>query len=197
MITYDTIILVSWAAFLLVWGVSAFFVKRDVRGGGYAAVWQRYWLLRLAAAALIIIAVRLGRRTGASGMVFLLRGIFTSPPALGWADAAFTAIGIGFAIWARVYLGRNWSPRPAIKEHHEFVTTGPYAYVRHPIYAGIMLAALGSALTSSIFGMGMFILISTMFAVRINKEEQIMRELFPEQYPAYQKRTKRLVPFVW
>ena len=65
------------------------------------------------------------------------------------------------------------------------------------IYAGIMLAALGTALTSSIFGIGMFISISITFALRLNKEEQIMRELFPEHYPAYQKRTKRLVPFVW
>ena len=197
MITYDTIILVSWAAFLLVWGVSAFFVKQDVRGGGYAAAWQRYWVLRLAAAALIVIlAVRLGRRASSSGTV-ISPGIITPPPALGWAGAALTAIGIGFAIWARVNLGRNWSPRPAVKEHHEFVTTGPYAYVRHPIYTGMMLAALGTALTGNIIGIGMFVVISITFALRINKEEKIMLELFPKQYPEYQKRTKRLVPFVW
>jgi protein-S-isoprenylcysteine O-methyltransferase Ste14 len=198
MITYDTIILLSWAAFLLVWGVTAFFVKRDVRGGGYAAVWQRFWVLRLAVAALIIIlAVRLGRRAGSSGAVSFLHSIFTLPPALGWAAAACTAIGIGFAIWGRISLGRNWSPRPAVKEQHEFVTTGPYAYVRHPIYAGMMLAALGTALTGTIFAIGMFVVISFMFAWRIDKEEKIMLELFPKQYPEYQKRTKRLVPFVW
>ena len=193
MITYDTIIIVSWAAFLLVWGVSAFFVKQDVRGGG----WQRYWILRLVAAAIIIFAaVRLGR-AGFSGIIFLSRNIFMPPLALDWAGAAFTAIGIGFAIWARVNLGRNWSSRPAVKEHHEFVMSGPYAYVRHPIYTGIMLAALGSALIGTIIGIGMFVLISTMFALRMNKEEKIMLELFPAQYPEYQKHTKRLVPFVW
>jgi protein-S-isoprenylcysteine O-methyltransferase Ste14 len=197
MITYDSIILLSWAAFLLVWGISAFFVKRDVRGGSYAAIWQRYWVLRLGVAALIVIlAARLARRIGSSGVVFF-RGIFTPPPALGWAAAAFTAIGIGFAIWARVYLGRNWSPRPAMKEHHELVTTGPYAYVRHPIYTGVMLAALGTALMGTIFGIGMFVIISINFALRIGKEEKIMLELFPNQYPEYRKRTKRLVPFVW
>ncbi len=198
MIIYDTIILVSWAAFLLVWGVSAFFVKRDVRGGGYAAMWQRYWVLRLVVAAVIIIlAVRLGRRPGFPGAAFISHSIFASSPALGWTDAAFTAIGIGFAIWARVNLGRNWSPRPAVKEHHEFVTTGPYTYVRHPIYTGIMLAALGATLTGNIIGIGMFLVISIMFALRIDKEEKIMLELFPRQYPEYQKHTKRLVPFVW
>jgi len=198
MITYDNIILVSWAAFLLVWGISALFVKQDVRGGGYAAEWQRYWGLRLAAAAIIIfVAVRLGRRAGSSGAALFSHGIFTPPPALGWAGAALTAIGIGFAIWARVNLGRNWSSRPAVKEHHEFVMTGPYAYVRHPIYSGIMLAALGTAFTSSVIGIGLFVFISITFALRMNKEEKIMLELFPDQYPEYQKHTRRLVPFIW
>jgi len=198
MITYDNIILVSWAAFLLVWGISALFVKQDVRGGGYAAEWQRYWGLRLAAAAIIIfVAVRLGRRAGSSGAALFSHGIFTPPPALGCAGAARTALGIGFAVWARVNLGRNWSARPAVKEHHEFLMTGPYAYVRHPIYSGIMLAALGTAFTSSVIGIGLFVFISITFALRMNKEEKIMLELFPDQYPEYQKHTRRLVPFIW
>lgn len=197
MIIYDSIIFLSWAAFLLVWGVTALFVKRDVRGGGYATAWQRLWMLRIAVAVLIVIlAMRLARRGGSSGAVFF-RSIFTPPPALGWAAAVFTAIGIGFAIWARVYLGRNWSPWPAVKEHHELVTTGPYAYVRHPIYTGIMLAALGTALLGTIFGIVMFIGISISFALRIGKEEKLMLELFPRHYPEYQKRTKRLVPLLW
>ena len=197
MTIYDSIILLSWAAFLLVWGVTALFVKRDVHGGGYAAIWLRFWVLRLAVAALIVfVAARLARRAGSSGAVFF-RGIFTPPPALGWAAAALTAIGIGFAIWARLYIGRNWSPRPAVKEHHELVTTGPYAYVRHPIYTGILLATLGSALLGTLFGIVMFIVLAITFALRIGKEEQLMLELFPRHYPEYQKHTKRLVPFVW
>ena len=194
MITYDTIIVLSWVAFLLVWGVSAFFVKRDVRGGG----WQRFWVVRLAAAAIVIVvAVRLRRSTRSPGAVLFAHPLFTPPPALGWIDALLTAIGIGVAIWARLTLGRNWSSHPAMKEQHELVTIGPYAYVRHPIYAGIMLAALGVALTGMLFGIGMFVIISIMFAWRISKEEQIMLDLFPSHYPAYQKHTKRLVPFVW
>ena len=194
MMSYETIIFVSWAAFLLVWGVSAFFVKRDVRGGG----WQRFWVLRVAAAAIIIFAaVRLGRSTGYPAAVFFSHPLFTPTLILGWIGALLTAIGISFAIWARVNLGRNWSSRPAMKEQHELVTTGPYAYVRHPIYTGILLAALGTAIMSSIFGIGMLIFISIFFALRINKEEKIMLELFPNRYPEYQKHTKRLLPFVW
>jgi protein-S-isoprenylcysteine O-methyltransferase Ste14 len=160
-------------------------------------MWQRYWVLRFAAAAIIIFAaIRLGR-TGSLGAALFRHGIFTPPLALGWISAALTAIGIGFAIWARANLGRNWSSRPAVKEHHELVTTGPYAYVRHPIYSGILLAALGTALISSIFGVGMFIFVSIAFALRMHKEERIMLELFPEQYPEYQRHTKHLVPFIW
>src|SRR6476660_8702986 len=98
MLTYDTIIFVSWAAFLLVWGISAFFVKQDVRGG-----WQRFWVMRLAAAAIIIFAaVRLGRRAGFPAAVLFSRPLFTPTLILGWAGALLTAIGTGFAIWARV-----------------------------------------------------------------------------------------------
>ena len=197
MITYDTIIFVSWAAFLLVWGISAFFVKQDVRGGGWQRFWV-FWVLRLAAAAIIIFAaVRLGRRASFPAAVFFSHPLFTPTLILGWAGALLTAIGIGFAIWARVNLGRNWSSRPTVKEQHELVTTGPYAYVRHPIYSGIMLAALGTALVTSIFGIVMLVFISITFALRMNKEEKIMLELFPDQYPEYQKHTKRLVPFIW
>jgi protein-S-isoprenylcysteine O-methyltransferase Ste14 len=194
MITYTTIILVSWVSFFLVWGVSALFVKPDVRSGGAAALWQRYWLLRLFAAVLIVI---LARRSGSSGAVFVFNVIYTTSPTLGWAGAAVTAIGIGFAMWARLTLGRNWSPRPAAKEQHEFVMRGPYAYVRHPIYSGIMLAALGTALLGSILGIVVFVVTTITLAWRMDKEERIMLELFPGQYPAYQQRTKRLVPFVW
>jgi protein-S-isoprenylcysteine O-methyltransferase len=102
--------------------------------------------------------------------VLFSHGIFTPPLALGWVGAVLTAVGIGFAVWARVSLGRNWISQPAVKEHHELVTTGPYTYVRHPIYAGIMLAALGTALTSSIFGVAMFIFISITFALRLNNK---------------------------
>jgi protein-S-isoprenylcysteine O-methyltransferase Ste14 len=194
MITYTTIILMSWVSFLLVWGVSALFVKPDVRGRDSAPLWQRYWLLRLLVAVLIVILVR---RAGASGAVFVFSSIFTAPAVLGWAGAAVTAIGIGFAMWARFTLRRNWSPSPAAKEQHEFVMTGPYAYVRHPIYTGIMLAALGTALLGSILGIVVFVVVTITLVWRMDKEEQIMLELFPRQYPAYQQRTKRLVPFVW
>ncbi len=199
MITYETIILGCWAAFLIVWVVSAFNVKRDIRGG-YGNVWRKFWLVRvLVAIALVFIAVRMG--TGTTHIAYFdlvfSRNIFLQSSILGWIAATISVIGVGVAVWARVHLGRNWSPRPAVKEQHELVTSGPYAYVRHPIYTGLILMAFGTALTGSIWGIGVLVAASLVFISRIGREEKIMRELFPNEYPEYRKRTKRLVPFVW
>jgi protein-S-isoprenylcysteine O-methyltransferase Ste14 len=200
MITYATVILGCWAAFLLVWAVSAFNTKRDTRRG-YGNFWQQFWVLRLAAAVVLLLFVAVRIATGKAhftnfGLIFL-RGIFPQSTVLDWAAAAFSVIGVGFAIWARVHLGRNWSSRPAVKENPELVTTGPYAYVRHPIYTGLILMAFGTALTGSIWGIGVFMIASLTLILRIGKEEKIMLELFPDAYPMYQVRTKKLIPWVW
>jgi protein-S-isoprenylcysteine O-methyltransferase Ste14 len=200
MITYRSIILWSWAAFLLVWGLFSVNVKRDVRGLGYASTLWRYWALRVAVAVLIVVvAVRLAARGGPADANFFSSrtAVFAPPPVINWIAAALTVIGIAFAIWARVCLGRNWSPRPAVKEQPELVTSGPYAYVRHPIYSGVMLAALGAALTGYLFGIVSFAFVCVIFLSRIRQEETIMRSLFPHDYPEYQTRTKKLIPFVW
>lgn len=197
MISYDTVILISWAAFLIVWAVAAFNVKRDVQGGGFPALWSRYLFLRLIALAfLVFIASRIFSGNAHYASPFS-RLWFTPSPAIGWVGALLTAGGIAFAMWARVHLGRNWSSHPTMKENHELVTSGPYAYVRHPIYTGIILAALGYALVGSVVGAIGFVFALIVFGLRIGREEKIMLGLFPDQYPGYQARTKRLVPFLW
>ncbi len=196
MIAADRVMLVSWAVFLLVWLGLSFFVKRDVRGGRSARAYQA----RVVVLAIIIFIVvtRSAHRDRSGADIFSNRySLFVPSLTLMWVGAAFTAIGIAVAIWARLYIGRNWSPRPAIKEEHELVTGGPYAFVRHPIYSGIVLAALGTALTGTIFGAILFMFAAVLFVTRIGKEERIMLELFPGAYPSYQSQTKRLIPFIW
>ncbi len=63
-----------------------------------------------------------------------------------WTGVGLVAIGLGFAAWARLHLGRLWSGRVTLKEHHQIIRTGPYAFVRHPIYTGLVLALVGTAL---------------------------------------------------
>ena len=188
MITYTSIIIFSWAILMIVWFVLAFNVKRDI-SGGYSSAWKQNLLYIVGAALIIVAVVRIGNG--------ILTTIIAPPIALGWIGALLTVSGITFAIWARSSLGRNWSAQLKVKENHELVTTGPYAYVRHPLYTGVILAAFGTMLTGMIFGIGVFIVACIIVPSRIKKEESDMFELFPNEYPIYQKRTKRLIPFVW
>ncbi len=194
MFTYSLVILLCWIAFLLVWGIGTLNVKPDITGTRFES-FARYWLMRLRIGVLLVV-VFLAFVSGRAP-TFLARRVFAPPEMVGWIAAVLVVLGVAIAIWARVYLGRNWSSRPEVKAGHELVTTGPYAYVRHPIYAGMLLAGLGSALTGNILGIGPFILICLIFGPRIRQEEEIMLEFFPNEYPAYQARTKRLVPGVW
>lgn len=200
MTTYGTVIVGCWVIYLLVWAVSAFNVKRDIRGGS-GNIRQQFWVVRLVAAAIVLLFVAVRIATGTAhftnSRLIFTRVIFPQSRVLDWTAAALSVIGVGFAIWARVHLGRNWSPRPAVKENHELVTTGPYAYVRHPIYTGLILMAFGTALTGSIWGLGVFIVAVLFYVSRIGREEKIMLELFPDAYPMYQARTKKLIPWVW
>ena len=119
-------------------------------------------------------------------------------------DAIWTALqiaapllGIGLAVWARVHLDRNWGMPMSRKQNPELVTTGPYAFVRHPIYTGIILAMFGSMIGESPFWVLPLILSGTYFVFSARREEAFMDAQFPERYRAYMKRTKMLLPFVF
>jgi protein-S-isoprenylcysteine O-methyltransferase Ste14 len=128
--------------------------------------------------------------------------------ALGWAyfvpsEAAkafglvLAAAGVTLAIWARRYLGTNWSGVPSLKKGHELVTTGPYSAVRHPIYTGILLGMAGSTLVLGTVGsIGALVLAALVVAVRIRQEEGLMVSQFGEAYEDYQKKTKSIVPWL-
>ena len=77
---------------------------------------------------------------------FLQRDIFPPQPWMGWLGIAITVLGFALTLWARSILGSNWSGTVTIKVDHELIRTGPYRYVRHPIYTGIIVALVGTAL---------------------------------------------------
>src|SRR5262249_2426215 len=120
----------------------------------------------------------------------------TASPAV--VAAAVTAAGLSVALWARVVLGRNWSGAIVLKEHHELIDRGPYAFVRHPIYTGVLLMVLGT-ITFSGTRAGV-ILFATMVAgliVKARREERLLTKRFPAVYPLYRARVRaRLIPFV-
>ena len=183
MYNYGYVIVASWLVLMAVWVLGAFTAKRDVSSGSRIV----RWLWQLLLLGLLVFALT----RNLQGDAFVLeRAFFHFGLAVSWVGALLTVIGVAFAIWGRYDLGRDWGIHP--KEDHKLVTSGPYAYVRHPIYAGAMLALFGSALTGSIVAIVLFV-ISIFFCLRrIDKEERTMLSLFPGQYPAYQARTKRL-----
>ncbi|SRR6266496_4708676 len=106
-----------------------------------------------------------------------------------------TAAGIAFAIWARFYLGQNWSSVVSVKVGHELIRTGPYAWVRHPIYSGLLLALFGTALArDKAIGMIALPLFWLGFWIKSRFEEQFMRKTFGQEYEEYSSSTGALVP---
>jgi protein-S-isoprenylcysteine O-methyltransferase Ste14 len=110
---------------------------------------------------------------------------------------ALTALGIGFTVWARVHIGRNWSARVVIKEQHELVRSGPYALVRHPIYTGLLLAIAGTALVTGEWRGVLALALATVgFFVKAKREENILSREFGEDFELYRQQTGMLLPKV-
>lgn len=108
---------------------------------------------------------------------------------------ALTVLGVAFAVWARVYLGANWSGSVQVKVGHELIRGGPYAWVRHPIYTGILTALLGTAMVQGeVRGIFAFLVTLAGFWVKLGIEEQMMRKTFGAEYEEYAQRTGALVP---
>ncbi|MBV9073163.1 MAG: isoprenylcysteine carboxylmethyltransferase family protein [Acidobacteria bacterium] len=106
-----------------------------------------------------------------------------------------TAVGIGFAIWARIYIGENWSGTVTVKVDHELIRTGPYALVRHPIYSGLLLATLGTGIVrGQVRGLLAVPILWFGFWLKTRIEERFMRKTFGHQYDEYSRTTGALVP---
>ncbi len=109
-----------------------------------------------------------------------------------------TLVGLLIMIWARKTLDRNWSANIVLKENHELITSGPYAYVRHPIYTGLSLMILGvvlyiNTLASIIF----FILFFFGAYFKAKKEERLLISHFSDRYLEYMKKVKALIPYIF
>jgi len=111
--------------------------------------------------------------------------------------AALTIAGVAFAIWARVWIAGNWSSDVTLKRDHELIVDGPYAFVRHPIYTGILVALIGTALAVGEWrGALAVVLACGAFWRKLTIEEAVMRRQFGETYARYAARVPALVPFV-
>lgn len=186
---YECLFPAMWLAYILYWRLLARDVKSTERLEPSSSRWTRLALFLCASALLAIPHVRpafLNQR-------FLPSGLWTF-----WLGAAVSASGFLLSIWARRYLGKNWSQAVTLKKDHELIITGPYSLVRHPIYTGLLLAFLGSAIARAEWR-GLFALALIFIALlrKLTLEEKWMREHFGDSYEAYSRRVRALIPFLF
>ena len=104
-------------------------------------------------------------------------------PAISVFGVLLCVAGIAFLVRGRHHLGRNWSQTVAIKEEHELVSSGPYRYVRHPMYTGGLVACIGSAIAAGGAWMFVLLILGTFFLWRVGAEDKLMAQQFPNEYP--------------
>ena len=186
---FSWVTLACWAVFLGYWLLRG----REAAG----AVQQRgstlVRLMKIAVTGLFVFA--LYKPTLFRG--FLGARLLPDSVVVGVAGALVCAAGVACAIWARRTLGRNWSDFVVIKKEHALVQTGPYRWVRHPIYAGGFAAILGSAVTVGEVRSALavvFVFLALLSKAR--SEERLLASAFPQDFPAYKQRTKALIPFI-
>jgi protein-S-isoprenylcysteine O-methyltransferase Ste14 len=179
----------AWITVAVVWLAGMFVNKQTVKR---QSIWSR--LLEMLPLLLGVILLR-----GDYSLALWATTRFV-PDTFGWecVGAALTVAGLAVAIWARFYLGRNWSGTVTVKKDHQFIRSGPYSVVRHPIYSGFLLAILGTAIyVGQIRGLIALALVLVAWKIKSRREESFMESEFGEQYVQYEHEVKGLVPFVW
>lgn len=177
-----------WGAWAVYWFVSARHVKQTRREESPLS--RAGHLVPLGIAAWMLWAPALPQH-------FLEARFLPDVPATYWTGVVVTALGLLFAIWARNVLGRNWSGTVTLKQDHELIRSGPYRYVRHPIYTGLLLAFAGSAIARGEWR-GLLALAIALAALwrKLKLEEQWMIETFGDAYLRYRAEVRALIPFV-
>jgi protein-S-isoprenylcysteine O-methyltransferase Ste14 len=184
------LILFCWIGFALVWAIWAAGAKRSLNGG---RAW-RPWAARLVL--IVLIAAILHQRVLRADMGGV-NSMFTSRSwEAGSIGLVLVTAGLGLAIWARVHIGRNWGLPMSRKADPELVVSGPYGVIRHPIYAWVLLAQLGSAIGVTIFWALPLAIFSAYFIRCARREEVMLRAQFPQAYAEYASRTWMILPFV-
>ena len=176
----EIVIGVGWLVFWVYWLAAAMSAKQGTGG-----------LRRLPMSVRIILLVVVVARLAAGNSLHT-----RSDLALAVVGTVVFAGGLLLAVWARIHLGRNWGMPMSQKDEPELVTDGPYRFVRHPIYTGILLGLVGTALSTTLYLLIACLLAGAYFIYSARVEEQNLIRTFPRQYPNYRARTKMLIPFV-
>lgn len=185
-------IVALWVAFVIYWGVTAVSLTRAL-GRSVAHRRRGITLFHAALIAVILILFELVRHS--HRLRELHFAAFRSVP-LAVAGAILATAGALLAFSARATIGRNWATPATERTDTELVTTGPYRFVRHPIYGGMLVMIVGTEIGLSPLWLPIAIVAAIYFVVSARAEERHMMQRFPDSYPAYRARTRMLLPFL-
>lgn len=175
-----------WLAWLIYWCVAAIGAKATRRRESVASRVGHLLPMVLGVGLLLSSHVADGWLTAR----FLPRSV-----AWFWLGFILVALGLGFSIVARAWLGGNWSGTVTLKQDHKLIQRGPYRWVRHPIYTGILLALLGSVIAlgewRGVLGLALIIL-SLLHKIAV--EEVFLTQQFGDAYRRYSAEVPALVP---
>ena len=175
-----------WIAWVVYWVAMAFTTKPTVERRGFIGY-------RLVAGILIVGLVAAGRLFHVSSQSQLWQTML----ALGLVTDCIVVAGAAFTVWARITLGRNWSAEVTFKQDHELIESGPYALARHPIYTGLIVMALGTAINyGRAIGFGLLVALCGGLWWKARQEERMMSRHFPGAYAEYKTRVRAIIPFV-
>jgi protein-S-isoprenylcysteine O-methyltransferase Ste14 len=184
--TYSLAFAILWFAWIVSWTVGALWASRP-QSRPPERDERFYWALTVVGAVLLFINYRTGR----------WELVWSNPDWVEWLLVVIAALGLSFTWWARIHLGTLWSGRITRKPDHHIIDTGPYGYVRHPIYTGILVAIFATALLRpGLFGIAGAAILAWSFVVKAKLEERfLMQELGAGAYEGYRRRVPMLVPF--
>jgi len=187
---FDIALLISvvpWWIFFAYWLVSAVKVKRTVEREGAGS---RLVVLLTAGLGAVLLFASIGNP--AFRLQLLPRSLVTDV-----VGNVCSIAGICVLIWARRTIGRNWSGTITLKEDHELIQSGPYQYVRHPIYSGYFLMYLGTAtVVGRAAGFVGFAMTIIGFWYKLSQEEALMTRHFGTRYTDYKSKVRAVIPWV-
>ena len=185
---YNWLIIIPWALFAGYWGFTALQTNRTKKA---EAKFSRFIHLGIILLAVSLLAVK------SLGIIFLAWNIFPQSNLIKIAGLILIFAGLLFSIWARAHLGRYWSGTVTIKVDHQLIRTGPYAWVRHPIYTGLLIGICGTVLfINALGGLPAIVLFFIAYFRKIRIEENWLITQFGEEYIRYQQEVKALIPFL-
>ena len=186
MIRTQTILVWLWVLFAVYWLASARGTKKTEVDEASTSRFLRLVLLSLMFTLLLTDRLRVG---------LLGRRFAPDYSAIRWAGIVLTVAGLGLSVWARRHLGEYWSDKVALKVDHQLIRSGPYAFLRHPIYSGVLFGVAGSALAIGEWrGIAVLAVMSLNYGLKARREERILQGKFGQSFAEYRRQAGFLAP---